>query len=236
MTTNDRRHDIDYGESDDRYADPDAQTHLMRPVEQQAPRNTPASAPETRQQPPVYRQEQGYRDSHYARPEQPQGQPNQQNRERYNDVAQSRQNQQQEDSGPTLIAGKFVSGKLIANLTILAVLAGVVTFAVALIVDLIVARVDDAPSLGNGHSIILGVIVAALAVVSGVLYIPVDGTGNEGLFSAAILALTCAAAVFYVIFGGLLDQDWSTLVTLAAIVCAGVAAYAAPTRILTATP
>ena len=40
--------------------------------------------------------------------------------------------------------------------------------------------------------------------------------------------------MFYVIFGGLLDKDWSTLLSLAAILCAGITAYAAPSRIETA--
>jgi len=125
-----------------------------------------------------------------------------------------------EDQGPSLLAGKFE--------------AKIVTFAVVLIVDQLIAVVSDTVAQGPGAAVIHGVVAGILGVLAGLLYIPVSGTGNEGLFNAAIVALTVAAAVFYVIFGGLLDKDWSTLLSLAAVLCAGITAYAAPSRIETA--
>lgn len=47
----------------------------------------------------------------------------------------------------------------------------------------------------------------------------------------AVVALAVAAAVAWVLLGGLLDGNWRVLVTLAGIVCVAATAYAAPTRI-----
>lgn len=138
---------------------------------------------------------------------------------------------QQQDNGPTLLAGKFDPKKVTVNLVLLGVLAAVVTFAIVLVVDQIIAAITGDPAQGPGQAVVTGVIAGIVGVLAGLLYVPVSGTGNEGLFNAAIIALTVAAAVFYVLFGGLLDKDWTTILTLAAILCAGVTAYAAPTRI-----
>ncbi|WP_297006794.1 hypothetical protein [uncultured Corynebacterium sp.] len=139
-----------------------------------------------------------------------------------------------EDQGPSLLAGKFEAKKVSVNLVLLGVLSAIVTFAVVLIVDQLIAAVSDTVALGPGAAVIHGVVAGIVGVLAGLLYIPVSGTGNEGLFNAAIIALTIAAAVFDVIFGGLLDKDWSKLLSLAAILCAGITAYAAPSRIETA--
>jgi hypothetical protein len=144
---------------------------------------------------------------------------------------QYQQQYRQQDNGPTLLAGKFDPKKVAVNLVLLGVLAAVVTFAIVLIVDQIIARITGDPAQGPGQAVITGVIAGIIGVLAGLLYVPVSGTGNEGLFNAAIVALTVAAAVFYVLFGGLLDKDWTTILTLAAILCAGVTASAAPTRI-----
>lgn len=135
------------------------------------------------------------------------------------------------DQGPALLAGKFDAKKVTVNLVLLGVLSAVVTFAVVLVVDQLIAVVTDEVAQGPGAAVIYGVVVCIIGILAGLLYVPVAGTGNEGLFNAAIIALTVAAAVFYVIFGGLLDGDWQTLLSLAAILCAGITAYAAPTRI-----
>lgn len=135
------------------------------------------------------------------------------------------------DRGPALLAGKFDGKKVAVNLVLLGVLAAVVTFAVVLVVDQLIAVVTDDVAQGPGAAVIYGVVAGIVGVLAGLLYVPVSGTGNEGLFNAAIIALTVAAVVFYVLFGGLLDGDWQTLLSLAAILCAGVTAYAAPTRI-----
>lgn len=164
------------------------------------------------------------------------GQQGQQNYQQYQQPQyQSQQYQDSyEDKGPSLLAGKFEAKKVSVNLVLLGVLSAIVTFAVVLIVDQLIAVVSDTVAQGPGTAVIHGVVAGILGVLAGLLYIPVSGTGNEGLFNAAIVALTVAAAVFYVIFGGLLDKDWSTLLSLAAILCAGITAYAAPSRIETA--
>jgi hypothetical protein len=157
------------------------------------------------------------------------GYPQPQYQEQYQQQYQEQYRQQ--DNGPTLLAGKFDPKKVAVNLVLLGVLAAVVTFAIVLIVDQIIARITGDPAQGPGQAVITGVIAGIIGVLAGLLYVPVSGTGNEGLFNAAIVALTVAAAVFYVLFGGLLDKDWTTILTLAAILCAGVTASAAPTRI-----
>ncbi|AGP30733.1 hypothetical protein [Corynebacterium terpenotabidum] len=137
-----------------------------------------------------------------------------------------------DDQGPTLLAGKFDAKKVSVNLVLLGVLSAVVSFAVVLIVDqLLAVVVTDLVAQGPGAAVIYGVVAGIIGVLAGLLYVPVSDTGNEGLFNAAIIALTVAAAVFYVIFGGLLEGDWLTLLSLAAILCAGISAYAAPARI-----
>ena len=136
-----------------------------------------------------------------------------------------------EDEGPTLLAGKFDAKKVSVNLVLLGVLSAIVTFAVVLIVDQLIAVVTDDITQGPGAAVVYGVVAGIVGVLAGLLYVPVSGTGNEGLFNTAIVALTVAAAVFYVIFGGLLDGDWRTLLSLAAILCTGITAYASPSRI-----
>jgi glycerol-3-phosphate acyltransferase PlsY len=132
---------------------------------------------------------------------------------------------------PPLLAGKFDAKKAAVNLGLLGVLGAVVTFAIALIVDQVVARVTGDPAQGTGQAVIIGVIAGIIGVLAGLLYVPVADTGNEGLFTAAIVTLTVAAAAVYVIFGGLLDGRWDVLVSLAGIICAGVIALAASSRV-----
>lgn len=173
-----------------------------------------------------------YRREDYGQP--PYRQSGQQGQQNYQQYQQPQYQDSYEDKGPSLLAGKFEAKKVSVNLVLLGVLSAIVTFAVVLIVDQLIAVVSDTVAQGPGAAVIHGVVAGILGVLAGLLYIPVSGTGNEGLFNAAIVALTVAAAVFYVIFGGLLDKDWSTLLSLAAILCAGITAYAAPSRIETA--
>lgn len=154
---------------------------------------------------------------------------------------QSRQNQgyQQQSQSPqpfrqqpeNLLAGRFDTKKVIINLVILGVLCAVISFAVLLVIDLIVSAVTGWAAQGPGAAVVYGAIAGIVGVLAGLLYIPVVGTGNENLFGAAILALAIAAGVVYVLLGGLLDGDWNTLLTLGAILCTAGTAYVAPTRI-----
>lgn len=144
---------------------------------------------------------------------------------------QSQYRDDYDDRGPALLADKFDAKKVTVNLVLLGILAAIVTFAVVLVVDQVIAAVSDYVAQGPGAAVIYGVIVGIIGTLAGLLYVPVSGTGNEGMFNAAIIALTVAAAVFYVIFAGLLDGDWQTLLPMTAILSAGITAYAAPSRI-----
>lgn len=135
----------------------------------------------------------------------------------------------QERSG--LIAGRFDAKKVIINLLVLGVLAAAVTFAAVFIVDLILTQFADISTGGMGTAIVVGVIAGLIGVLAGLLYIPVVGTGNEHLFGLAIIALAVVAAVVWVLFGGLLDGDWSTLITLTGIIATAMTAAATRPRI-----
>lgn len=198
-------------------ANPDAETQYLRPVE---------VTPKPRQQQPVTPQPQ-YRETYYTR----------QNDDRQNrESAPQPYTRQPEEDTPSLIAGKFDPSRLALNLGIYALLSGIVTFAVVLATDAIVSRVADIPAMGNGHSVIVAVIVMVVALLAGLAYIPVDGTGNEGMYNFAIVALAIAAIVFYVLFAGLLDGDWSRIVALTGILCGSIAAYAASARVVNSYP
>ena len=137
----------------------------------------------------------------------------------------------QQPQPENLLAGRFDTRTVIINLVILGVLCAVISFALLLVVDLIVSAVTGWAAQGPGAAVVYGAIAGIVGVLAGLLYIPVVGTGNENLFGAAILALAIAAGVVYVLLGGLLDGDWNTLLTLGAILCTAGTAYAAPTRI-----
>lgn len=135
----------------------------------------------------------------------------------------------QERSG--LIAGRFDAKKVVINLIVLGVLAAAVTFAVVFVVDLIVSQFSGYSMGGVGAAVVVGVIAGLGGVLAGLLYIPVVGTGNEHLFGLAIIALAVVAAVVWVLFGGLLDGDWTTLVTLTGIIATAMTALATRPRI-----
>lgn len=130
-----------------------------------------------------------------------------------------------------LIAGRFEAKRIIINLIVLGILAAAVTFAAVFVVDLLVSKFAGETSGGVGAAIIIGAIAGFIGVLAGLLYIPVVGTGNEHLFGLAVAALALVAAVVWVLLGGLLDGDWSTLVTLTGIIATAMTAYAARVRI-----
>lgn len=138
---------------------------------------------------------------------------------------------QQGPAPQNLLAGRFDTKKVIVNLVILGVLCAVISFAALVVVDLIVSAITGWGAQGPGSGVVYGCIAGIVGVLAGLLYIPVVGTGNENLFGVAILALTVAAVVIYVLSAGLLDGDWNTILTLAAILCTSATAYAAPARI-----
>ncbi|STC66232.1 Uncharacterised protein [Corynebacterium diphtheriae] len=81
------------------------------------------------------------------------------------------------------------------------------------------------------ESLFLVVCSALIGLCFGLIYLPIDGTGNEGLYKVAVGALTAVVSVVYVLYGGLLGSDWSTLKILAVFLCAAAIAIMAPTRI-----
>lgn len=146
-----------------------------------------------------------------------------------------------EETGPALLAGKFETQKTVVNLVILGILGGIVTGAVTFIVDQIVAAIDDSTvALGVPTAVIYGLIAAAVTIGVGFLYVPTDGTGNESLFSTAIVVFTIALVVVQLIwvmrvFDGSFDAiNWQSFVAIAAIIAGGITASVAPSRVLAA--
>lgn len=142
---------------------------------------------------------------------------------------------QSQNSGPQFeppqSQGRFDTKKVATNLTILGLLCAVITFAVVVVTDLIVSAISGWPEQGVAMAVLEAIVAGLIGVFAGLLYIPVVGTGNENLYGAAIIALTAAAIIVWVLFGGLLDGDWETIITLVAVICAGSTAYIAPSRI-----
>lgn len=136
-----------------------------------------------------------------------------------------------EDKGPAVIAGLFNAKRTTVNLAVLAGLCATITFAVVIVVDRILGGITGSIPQSVSEVVVTALIAGAVGVAVGLLYIPVVGTGNEELFGTAIIALAIAASVVWVIFGGLLDGDWTTLTMLATIICIASTAYAAPPRI-----
>ncbi|MGV0396722.1 hypothetical protein ACUY3M_00045 [Corynebacterium suicordis] len=130
-----------------------------------------------------------------------------------------------------LIAGRFEAQKVIVNLVVLGVLSAAVTFAAVFVVDLLLSQFAGTSAGGVGTAVVIGLIAGIVGVLSGLLYIPVVGTGNEHLFGLAVIALAVVAAIVWVLLGGLLDGDWRTLITLTGIVATAMTAYASRPRI-----
>ena len=135
------------------------------------------------------------------------------------------------DEGRKLLAGKFDPQRLTVNLTVLGILAAVVTFAVVLIVDRVVATLTVFPPATVPAYVVTGVATGIVGVGVGLSYMLVVDTGNDALFGIAVIALTVAGVAVCVLGGGLLSGDWSQVPTVATIVCIGITAYAAPRRV-----
>lgn len=136
-----------------------------------------------------------------------------------------------EKQGPTLLAGRYDAKRTTVNLAVLAALAAVITGAALWAVNTILAATTSATVPVASDIVVKAILTALIGIAVGLIYIPVVTTGNESLFGAAIDTLAVAAAVSWVLFGGLLNGDWSTLSALALIICTAIAAHAAPSRI-----
>lgn len=126
---------------------------------------------------------------------------------------------------------KYDIQKLAINLGALTVLGGVVAFAVIFLVSATINAFSNQPVPELSESLFLVVCSALIGLCFGLIYLPIDGTGNEGLYKVAVGALTAVVSVVYVLYGGLLGGDWSTLKILAVFLCAAAIAIMAPARI-----
>lgn len=127
--------------------------------------------------------------------------------------------------------GRFDLQRLSINLVMLALLGGVIVGAVVFLADVLVSRMSGAIPFGMSFAVLAGVFAGLVGVAIGLLYIPVLGSGSEGLYNAAIAVLTVVLAVVFVVFGGLLDGDYTTLIWLAALMGTAFIALATPGRI-----
>lgn len=122
-------------------------------------------------------------------------------------------------------------GKLAQNLLVLALLSAIITFSVMLVADQILALLLHQPTRDLVGFAFYALFCGLLGAVAGLVYIPISGTGNEKMFNWAILAIAAVAITVYVIFGGLLQGDFDTLITLIAIIAIAATANATPSRV-----
>lgn len=134
---------------------------------------------------------------------------------------------------PRLIAGKLCPKKLALNLGFLAVLGAIVSAAVVWVADLIISTALTGAPVGTGGTAFGWAVISALvAVVAGVLFIPVLDTANEGMFQAVIYAGAVIASIVWVVLAGVMVGNFSALTALAGIICCAGMALAAPSRIV----
>lgn len=129
---------------------------------------------------------------------------------------------------------RFDTRKLAINLGALTLLGGVVAFAVIFLTDATVFAFQGKGVPDPSDSIVLAVLAALIGLCFGLIYLPINGTGNESLYKVAVGALATVAIVVYVLYGGLLAGDWAALKTLAVFICAAAIAMMAPGRITAA--
>lgn len=147
------------------------------------------------------------------------------------DTTPTGQSAPEDEDGPALIAGRFEAQRVAVNLTILAVLAGVVSFAAIIISDQLIGFASDLPARAPSEAVLPAILAALTGALAGLLYIPTVGTGNESLFIAAIVALTVAGVVFYIFNDDLIDGSWQAVSSCVAVLAAGITASIAPSRI-----
>lgn len=131
-------------------------------------------------------------------------------------------------------AARFDVQKLAVNLGALTLLGGVVAFAVIFLTNATVSAFQSQGVPDPTESIILAIFAALIGLCFSLIYLPINGTGNETLYKVAIGALASVAIVVYVLYGGLLAGDWETLKTLAVFISAAAIAIMAPGRIAAA--
>lgn len=127
--------------------------------------------------------------------------------------------------------GRFDVQRLSINLVMLALLGGVIVGAVVFLADVLVSRLSGSIPFGMSFAVLAGLFAGLVGVAIGLLYIPVLGSGSEGLYNIAIAVLTVVIAVVSLVFGGLLDGDYTSLIWLAALMGTSFIALATPGRI-----
>lgn len=134
---------------------------------------------------------------------------------------------------PRLIAGRLCPKKLALNLGVLAVLGAIVSAAVVWVADLIISTALTGAPVGTGSAAFGWAVISALvAVVAGMLFIPVLDTANEGMFQVVIYAGAVIASIVWVVLAGVMVGNFSALTALAGIICCAGMALAAPSRIV----
>lgn len=142
-------------------------------------------------------------------------------------------NQEEAPPTPRLIAGRLCPKKLALNLGVLAVLGAIVSAAVVWVADLIISTALTGAPVGTGGTAFVWAVISALvAVMAGVLFIPVLDTANEGMFQVVIYAGAVIAAIVWVLLAGVMVGNFSALTALAGIICCAGMALAAPSRII----
>ena len=126
---------------------------------------------------------------------------------------------------------KYDMQRLATNLATLTILGGTIAFAAIFLVEAIVATFQGLGLPTMATAAVLAGLAALIGLAFGLVYLPIDGTGNESLYKAAIIALAVVAIVVYGLLGGLVQGDWNALTPLTVIISAAVIATMAPRRI-----
>lgn len=116
------------------------------------------------------------------------------------------------------------------NLGVFAVLAGVITFAVVMLVDVIVSALGGV-GIGVERIGYYGLITFIGSVATGILYVPAANTVNERLFRWAAIAVVVAITLSQVVAIG---QEWGLFTVLTGMACLAGACFIAPNRVSTA--
>lgn len=113
------------------------------------------------------------------------------------------------------------------NLVVLCVLGGIITFALVLIADQAVGALGGV-TMAVSMIAYIGIGVAVLSFLFGVLYIPMVGSVNESLYRTAFISLLAAGVIYRLINTG---ADWAILSVLVALACLAGINYMVPARI-----
>lgn len=127
--------------------------------------------------------------------------------------------------------GRFDVQRLSINLIMLALLGGIIVGALVFLADVLVARFSGGVPFGMTFAVLSGLAAGLGGVAIGLIYIPVMGSGSENLYGIAISVLTVVIAIVTLVFGGLLDGVFTSLVWMTLLIGVAAIALATPGRI-----